>query len=1002
MKLIRVMLFVFAAATALPAQDVDWKAKWIWDSGEASPRNVYLCARRAFDANQRDGASHKASWSIRISADSRYRLWVNGEWIGDGPARSFAFNKQYDRYDVSGVVREGRNVIAILAAQYGEGTFQYNPSGRAGILVQLEQPNLMISSGSHEHLPDGKIKDTSIVFHADPWLWSDKTWQVRRHPGYLRPTMRISCQMPFEEIFDARGMDDSWITSTEEKLPGFEPATELGPVGMDPWKKMVPRTVPFYTREPVTPVRLWRAGAVKRPDLEFGFTLRPYLLPGYVQQNHKPIPGFAATVIVSPKEQPITICNPSTGRFEWPVINGVVTKDGEPAILRKGENLCVIPVRPGDHHEYDRSYAAFVEEPVTLKGLFQDSSPWTVFGPFEDYGKINPAVRKAATVADLEPFKEKARPVAAEHLLTHGSPWNQAAFARPVQAASFFPTFRDFFTGGAQTGVVLPCPGGDTEMFMDFGKELVGYLELDVDGAAGTTLDATFLEEIEEGKADRIHYTDGNQNGFRYILRDGRQQYVTFLRRGYRYARMIVHDQKTPLTIRAIRTLFATHPVNERGAFACSDAKLTKIWEVGRHTLRCCSEDTFTDCPTYEQTYWVGDGRNEGMVTYATYGHLALTRRAAELPPESMFRQLIPESQVPSAWDNLLTAWALLWIQISEEHYWFSGDKDYLKGIYPSVRTAIHNCREKLTDERGLLSIQAWNFFDWAGMDLGHRVTTPNQMLLAEGYRRAEFMAKELGEASDAAWFAGEREALVKAINAHLWDEAKGAYIDSIHDDGKPSPKVSQQSNSLALVYGIAPPERASKIRDVPVKPFPDMVTFGSPFALFYGLDALVAQGRFDEMVSIVRDRWGSMTDKGATTFWETFPQEQGWWTRSYCHAWSAAPTYFLSRHVLGAWWDAPGYSRARIAPKPCGLTWARGRVPTPKGEIEVAWEAKDKVFRLEVALPAGTEGVIELPGHAGDYAKIETAGLSPAVEGDRWVVRVPAGWRGVAVGTAR
>jgi hypothetical protein len=330
---------------------------------------------------------------------------------------------------------------------------------------------------------------------------------------------------------------------------------------------------------------------------------------------------------------------------------------------------------------------------------------------------------------------------------------------------------------------------------------------------------------------------------------------------------------------------------------------------------------------------------------------------------------------------------------MTEEHYQFSGDGDYLAGIYPAVDRTLRNCRGPLTDRRGLLSIAAWNMFDWAGQDSGHAVVTHNQMFLAEALRRTANMARVLGREDDAKYADEYREQLIKATNAHLWDDKKGAYADSIHGDGKLSSVVSQQANSLALLYDIAPPERAAKIRSVPVSPPDGMVKVGSPFALFYILEALAKDGRHAEMLAITRDRWGEMVKHGATTFWETFPGYiPNWWTRSYCHAWSAAPTYFLSRYQLGAWWAEPGYKTARIAPVPVDLTWAKGSVPTPHGPIHVAWEKSADRFVIDVSLPKSVAGVVELPVSAAEFTKVEAKGLSVRQVNGRWVIDLPAG----------
>ncbi|MCL2330769.1 MAG: hypothetical protein FWC56_05655, partial [Phycisphaerae bacterium] len=398
--------------------DVDWKAQWIWMDGPANPRNFYLCARRDFEVPSTK-ASSQEPWRLHISADSRYRLYVNDEWIGDGPARSFYWAQQYDTYDLADKIKPGEtNTIAVLVSHYGEGTFQYNPSGQGGLLVQLEQ-----KKGNQ----------------WKPQLITDKSWLVAPHEGYLRPTMRVSCQMPFEEIVDGRLMP-FWMASQErlarlehngrkQDLSMFRPAKVLGPVGSGPWTTMVGRTVPFFTKDYVKPTRVFKTQLVRMPNFHTGFTTRPYLLPGYFMQNTKELKGFAATIIESPVEQTIRIPQ-HTWNFEEPIINGEWAGNKKAITLHQGPNLCVIPFRPGKTHEFDRSYCAFIEQPITLKGVFNDETAWTIFGPFgDDYQSIYDRVTKIKTVNELEEFKAKAQVVKAEDILTNGSAWDESTAA---------------------------------------------------------------------------------------------------------------------------------------------------------------------------------------------------------------------------------------------------------------------------------------------------------------------------------------------------------------------------------------------------------------------------------------------------------------------------------------------------------------------------------------------------------------------------------------------
>jgi hypothetical protein len=122
-------------------------------------------------------------------------------------------------------------------------------------------------------------------------------------------------------------------------------------------------------------------------------------------------------------------------------------------------------------------------------------------------------------------------------------------------------------------------------------------------------------------------------------------------------------------------------------------------------------------------------------------------------------------------------------------------------------------------------------------------------------------------------------------------------------------------------------------------------------------------------MIDDIRANYGRMLEHGATTCWEMYPGEANranpkLLTRSHCHAWSAAPGYFLGAYVLGVRPTAPGWREVLVAPQPCGLSWARGSVPLPgKGTVEVVWKFDAKgTMQLTVRAPQGLELDVRLP----------------------------------------
>ena len=143
-----------------------------------------------------------------------------------------------------------------------------------------------------------------------------------------------------------------------------------------------------------------------------------------------------------------------------------------------------------------------------------------------------------------------------------------------------------------------------------------------------------------------------------------------------------------------------------------------------------------------------------------------------------------------------------------------------------------------------------------------------------------------------------------------------------------------------------------------------------------------------------IRATWGTMLDKGALTTWEVFPGLDildGWWTRSWCHAWSALPAYLLQAYVLGVRPLEPGFKKALIAPQLADLAWAEGKVPTPHGTIAVRVERAGTDVRVQVTLPEGAAAEVRLP--AGKATPLVT-GASARIQRvhDEYVIDLPPG----------
>jgi hypothetical protein len=125
----------------------DWgnRAEWIWTRpprrelagliprGEpdfSRDHNRFVYFRKAFEAREM-----VESALIRVSADGRYILFLNGVRIGRGPARCHPGWQYVDPYDIRAALRTGVNVLAALVHSYGRDTSWYElPRGAQALL----------------------------------------------------------------------------------------------------------------------------------------------------------------------------------------------------------------------------------------------------------------------------------------------------------------------------------------------------------------------------------------------------------------------------------------------------------------------------------------------------------------------------------------------------------------------------------------------------------------------------------------------------------------------------------------------------------------------------------------------------------------------------------------------------------------------------------------------------------------------------------------------------
>ena len=103
-------------------------------------------------------------------------------------------------------------------------------------------------------------------------------------------------------------------------------------------------------------------------------------------------------------------------------------------------------------------------------------------------------------------------------------------------------------------------PGAPISFWIDFGKEMVGYARLKLQGGRNTKIIIDY-EEV----GGKSHWKDN------YIMRDGLQEFETFRLNGFRYLKISISGFTAPVKIFSICDVFTSYPVEYKGEFICSD-----------------------------------------------------------------------------------------------------------------------------------------------------------------------------------------------------------------------------------------------------------------------------------------------------------------------------------------------------------------------------------------------------------------------------------------------
>ncbi len=499
------------------------------------------------------------------------------------------------------------------------------------------------------------------------------------------------------------------------------------------------------------------------------------------------------------------------------------------------------------------------------------------------------------------------------------------------------------------------------KILLDQSYLTMGYPELTLSGGEGSNIKVTYAEALfgknrQKGNRNEI---EGKEMAGYYdlFLPDGGAQrtFRPLWMRTYRYVELDIITAGAPLTIHDFYGMFSAYPFEVKGMFNSGNQLHEQIWDVGWRTARLCAAETYFDCPYYEQLQYVGDTRIQALISLYVSGDDRLMRNAIFQFNNSRSADGITMSRYPSGLPQYIPPYSLFWITMVHDYHMYRDDEAFVQRFLPGVDAVLQWFERYLDDNYLLGSLPWWSYVDVTddfkrgvppGAEDGHTTLITLQYAYAMDYAAGLF--DYYGKNHSAEYYRKLSAKIKEAVMKTSYDEGRELLADT-----PVKQNFSQHTNIMAVLTNTLPePEQGEVMRKVMADA---SLTQCNIYYRFYLTRALQKTGMGDAFVNNL-EMWEDMLAQGLTTFAE---HEKN--TRSDCHAWSASPNYEFLATVCGILPASPHFDAVTIAPNLGKLTTVEGKVPHPKGMIEVSLKkGDDGSISGTVTLPEGVQGKFE------------------------------------------
>jgi len=454
-----------------------------------------------------------------------------------------------------------------------------------------------------------------------------------------------------------------------------------------------------------------------------------------------------------------------------------------------------------------------------------------------------------------------------------------------------------------------------SELFLDFNEHIVGDFQFDV-GLLGKNvggplrlkiifgeIPAELIEDIDSysGCLSRAWFQD------EIVTLEYLPQTVKFSRRfAFQYVKIFLESKSFDyeIEISQIKCVCTTSasPDLDKYVFRGLPQDLKKIDMVALRTLRNTMQETFIDGPKRDKRLWLGDFPLLAKTNYVTFNNIALVKKcfylfASQLKSDGRMPACIYTNPIINPGEEFIVDFAVMFGSYLFEYGEATNDWKMVEELWPVAFLQAQIIIEKINKSTLFQNTDEWwVFIDWN--PILQKDASINAIII--------YSLNKLSLIAEKFKYVNEKKKLDDTI-AKMKKAAVEKFFDSDSEIFISGPKkqISWATQVWMILAEVVDSKTAIEILLQMLKRN-DIVRPVTPFVYHSILEALFNLGLHSQALVIIREYWGGMIEKGATTFWEVYKSDNpkfspynNYLLNSYCHSWSCTPSYFFRKYKI-------------------------------------------------------------------------------------------------------